>query len=228
MLKLIPILFLFSAALHAGENLIKNGSLNEGEEMPLHWEKADGLISFYMKEKGRGRIIKLDTAVARSQALAWAKTLLKDPKAKAPKPKYLSAGSYATIGAVEGVMLDSDYIKAKPGQNYKLTADFKGDGTPFIWIKGFRWHPKRKGFIDAYQTRLAPESPSKTKWKTFSIGFNPTKRTPYVLKFKVRVYAYWPSGKYYFDNIRVEEIDQKEMDELVKKRGVVKEKKKSQ
>jgi hypothetical protein len=130
-------------------------------------------------------------------------------------------GQYAVIGASEGVSLDSDLINIKPGQNYKLTVDYKGEGKPIVWIKGFMYHPVRKDYVDAYQTRLVPEKPDKEKWKTFSIGFNPTAKSPKVEKIKVRLYAYWPAGIYYFDNIRVEEITPEEMAELLKKRETV-------
>jgi len=211
---------LYSMPLLAGENLIKNGNFDEGKKTALHWELADGLTSFYEKEEGHGRIVKMDTQVERQQALAWAKTFKADPSLHPPKKKPISKKSYGTIGAVEGVMLDSELIDAKPGQNYKLTADFKGEGKPFVWIKGFLMHPTRKTLVDGYQTRLEPHSASKTKWQTFSIGFNPTKN-PRITKFKVRLYAYWPNGLYYFDNIRVEEITKEEMEELIAKRSEV-------
>ncbi len=203
-----------------GENLIRHGSLDEGENTALHWEPANGLTTFYEKEEGHGRIVKMDTQVERQQALAWAKAFKADPTLKPPVKKPISKKSYGTIGGVEGVMLDSELIDAKPGQDYKLTADFKGDGKPFIWIKGFLMHPKRKTLVDGYQTRLEPGKPSKTEWRTFSIGFNPTKN-PRITKFKVRLYSYWPNGLYYFDNIKVEEITKEEMAVLVAKRSDV-------
>ncbi|MDD2599009.1 MAG: hypothetical protein PHO37_07280 [Kiritimatiellae bacterium] len=205
----------------AGENLLRNGSFDEGETTALHWEAADGLTTFYKMEEGRGRIVCLDTLVQREQALEWAKAFKADPTLKAPAKKPIAPDSYGSIGGNEGVMLDSELIQVKPGQDYKLTADFRGDGKPFIWIKGFLTHPKRKTLVDGYQTRLEPGKPSKTEWRTFSIGFNPTAKSPRIEKFKVRLYAYWPNGLYYFDNIRVEEITPEEMAELVTKRGEV-------
>lgn len=205
----------------AGENLIKNGSFDEGETTALHWEAADGLTTFYEMEEGRGRIVRMDTLVEREQALEWAKAFKAEPTLKAPAKKPIAADSYGSIGGNEGVMLDSELIDAKPGQDYKLTADFKGEGKPFIWIKGFLTHPKRQTLVDGYQTRLEPGKTSKTEWRTFSIGFNPTAKSPRIEKFKVRLYSYWPNGLYYFDNIRVEEITPEEMAELVTKRGEV-------
>jgi len=206
----------------AGENLVKNGTFDEGEPFALHWERPDGLTSFFETEEGHGRIVKMDTLVDRDQALAWAKSFKAAPTLKPPVKVPIPQDSYGSIGGNEGVMLDSELIDCKPGQDYKLTADFRGDGKPFIWIKGFLWHPTRKVLMDGYQTRLEPDSPSKTEWRTFTIGFNPTAKSPRIQKFKVRLYAYWPNGLYYFDNIRVEEISPEEMARLVANRSNVK------
>ena len=221
-MKKTAMLLLLCLPVCAGENLVKNGAFDEGEPFALHWERPDGLTSFFEKEEGHGRIVKMDTLVDRDQALAWAKSFKAAPTLKPPVKVPIPQDSYGSIGGNEGVMLDSELIDCKPGQDYKLTADFKGAGKPFIWIKGFLWHPTRNVLMDGYQTRLEPDSPSKTEWRTFTIGFNPTAKSPRIQKFKVRLYAYWPNGLYYFDNIRVEEISPEEMARLVANRSNVK------
>jgi len=215
--------FMLTGTLSAGENLVKNGTFDEGDTFASHWERADGLTSFFEAEEGRGRVVKMDTLVDRDQAMEWAKAFKADPSLKPPEKKPIAPSSYSSIGGNEGVMLDSEFIDCKPGQNYKLCVDFKGDGKPFVWVKGFLWHAKRNAFVDGYQTRLEPGSPSKTEWRTFSIGFNPTAKSPKIQKFKIRLYAYWPNGLYYFDNVRVEEISPEEMTTLVEKRQTVNE-----
>ena len=57
------------------------------------------------------------------------------------------------------------------------------------------------------------------QWQTFSIGFNPTAKSPNTEFMKVRIYVYWPVGVCYFDNVRIEEISKEEMEELVKQRS---------
>ena len=223
MSRTVSALFIaLSCPLFAGQNLIKNGSFDEGEKYAEHWERPDGLTSFFEAEEGRGRIVKMDTMVDRDQALEWATAFKADPTLKPPAKKPIDPKSYGSIGGNEGVMLDSELIDCKPGQNYKLSADFKGDGKPFVWIKGFLMHPTRNVLVDGYQTRLEPKSHSKTEWRTFSIGFNPTAKSPKIQKMKIRLYAYWPNGTYYFDNVRVEEITPEEMAQLVEKRSDVK------
>ena len=208
--------------LFAVENLVKNGTFDEGEATASHWEPANGLTTFFETEEGRGRMVKMDTLVEREQAMAWAQAFQADPTLKPPAKTPIAPTSYGSIGGNEGVMLDSEFIDCKPGQDYKLTADFKGAGKPFVWIKGFLWHPTRKAWADGYQTRLEPGSVSKTEWRTFSIGFNPTAKSQRIQKFKIRLYAYWPNGLYFFDNVRVEEITPEEMARLVAKRSEVK------
>ena len=206
----------------AGQNLVLNGTFDEGTNSAAHWEAADGLTTFYETEEGRGRIVKMDTLVDRKQALDWYKAFKADPTLKPPAKTPIAPASYGSIGGNEGVMLDSEFIDCKPGQDYKLTADFKGAGKPFVWIKGFLWHPTRKTWVDGYQTRLEPDKVSTSEWHTSSIGFNPTAKSPRIQKFKIRLYAYWPNGLYYFDNIRVEAITPEEMAQLAAKRGDVK------
>jgi len=204
--------------LSAQVNLLANGNFDQGEDVAAHWEAANGLTVFFEFEQGRGRIVKMDTAVERNQALEWEKAFRSDPTLKPPVKKLPNKSGFNSIGGNEGVMLDSEFIDCRPGQDYKLTVDFKGDGKPFVWIKGFLWHSRRNEFVDGYQTRLEPGSPSRSEWRTFAIGFNPTRKSPNIRKFKVRLYAYWPNGLYYFDNVRVEEITPEEMAELVAER----------
>ena len=202
----------------AAANLLPNGTFDEGKTAPVHWERADGLTSFWITEKGRGRILKLDSRPERKQVLAYQAERKKNPSAPPPKPILAKAPYYSSIGGNEGVMIDSDLIPVKPGQNYKLTVDARGNSKPFVWIKGFRKHPKRDVLIDSYQTRLHAYPLSEKEWRTFSIGFNPTAKSPHTQLMKVRVYVYWPAGVCCFDKIRLEEISGDEMKKLVKER----------
>ncbi len=211
---------LFFSGATAGENLIANGSFEKGVKTPDNWEKANGLTSFYVDEEGHGRVVKLDTRVGRDQAVDWMKKFKENPAAPPPAPEF-PENELATVAAEEGAWLDSDLIDVKPGQNYKLSVEYKGSGAPIVWIKGFLMNPRRKEYSDGYQTRLVPDNPDPKAWKSYSIGFNPTARSPKVEKMKVRIYAYWPPGIYFFDNVKIEEITQEEMEELVRKRALL-------
>lgn len=206
--------------LSAGENLLPNGNFDEGERKATNWETPDGLTSFWISEDGRGRVLKMDTRVSNAQVLEWKNKRKIDSTVKPPEPIFPEEPLKTVANeTVEGVALDSILISVKPGQNYKLSIDYKGKLSPIIWIKGFRKHPSRDYYTNAYQTRLVPAGGKENEWKTYSIGFNPTARSPETIKIKVRIHPYWPPALYYFDNVRVEEITQEEMHELVKKRA---------
>jgi hypothetical protein len=203
-MRFICLLFV-GLSVFAGENLLLNGNFDKGKNGADKWEKVDNLTSFWCQEKGRGRILKLDSRVDRKQALAWQKILKSKPDSKAPAPRF-PKNKYAAIGGNEGAVIDSELIDVIHGQTYKLSVDIKGKCGMFVWIKGFMMHPRRKHLTDCYQTRLIPHDSSSKEWKTFSITFNPTKRMPRTSKMKVRIFVYWPLGIAYFDNVRIEKI----------------------
>ncbi|MCP3968560.1 MAG: hypothetical protein GY750_14940 [Lentisphaerae bacterium] len=200
---------------HGAANLLPNGNFDKGEKQAASWEHIDGLTSFWEYEKGRGRILKVDSRVSRKQALAWKQQQKKNPGAKPPYP----SKKLQCVASMEGVTLDSGLIDVEPGQNYKLSVDYRGRFKPIIWIKGFMFHPGSKMLTDCYQTRLVPENDDPEKWKTFSIDFNPTQRISGTCKIKVRIFGYWAPGIYYFDNVRIEKISPEEMAKFVSKRS---------
>ena len=184
------------------------------------WEKANGLTTFWEKDPFRGRIARLDSRIEARQAMAWEETLRRNPSAAArpPKPMLAKAPYYSAIGGDHGVLLDSVLFAVEPGQDYRLTVDVRGTAGAYVWIKGFRRHPKRDMLLDCYQTRLDATRPSPEEWRTISIGFNPTAKSPATTLMKVRLYAFWPVGVVYFANVRLEKITSEEMAELVKER----------
>jgi len=205
--------------LSAGENLLPNGNFDEGEGNATNWEKPDGLTSFWASEEGRGRVLKMDTRVSNDQVLEWKNKRKIDSTLKPPEPIFPKEPLQTVANeTVEGVALDSIMMTVKRGQNYKLSVDYKGKLSPIIWIKGFRKHPRKDFYTNSYQTRLVPEGGTENEWKTYSIGFNPTERSPETIKMKVRIHPYWPPAVYYFDNVRVEEITPAEMQKMVKER----------
>ncbi len=45
-------------------------------------------------------------------------------------------------------------------------------------------------------------------WKQFTGVFHPTKYRPNVDEFKIMLFAYYPAGVAWYDNIRVEAVDE--------------------
>lgn len=70
-------------------------------------------------------------------------------------------------------------------------------------------------FIKKYKYRGQLSSiagSSASEWRTFSRRerpFRPTENTPDVRYVRVLLYAYWPPGLYYFDNVRLSELPEK-------------------
>ena len=216
----VGLLLLPAGILFAGENLLPNGDFETGKNNATGWEVPDGLTSFWCRDPERGRVLKLDTRPLRTQVVQWWELRKKNPEAVPPEP-IIPHDELDSVAANEGTFIDSGFIPVKPGQNYKLTVDYKGKYKPFVWIKGFMIHPRRKIPVDSYQTRLEPIGAHEKEWRTYSIGFNPTARMPRTDRMKVRIYAYWQPGIYYFDRVKVEEITPEEMAVLVKKREEV-------
>ncbi len=214
-------IFGMTVAVAAGENLLPNGDFELGTDAPTGWDVADGLTSFWVMTPDRGRILKLDSRPRREQVLTWWKLRERNTKVTPPVPD-IPVRELDSVGANEGTFIDSQFIAVKPGQNYKLTVDYKGKYKPFVWIKGFMIHPKRGFPVDCYQTRLEPAGEHENEWRTYSIGFNPTAKMSKTDRVKVRIYAYWRPGIYYFDNVRIEEITPQEMAVLIGKRGEMK------
>src|SRR5262249_61788217 len=66
---------------------------------------------------------------------------------------------------------------------------------------------------DKYRGQLSSiAGSSPNEWRTFSRRqqpFRPTENTPDVRYVRVLLYAYWPPGVYYFDNVRLTEAPDK-------------------
>ncbi|MDD5697129.1 MAG: hypothetical protein PHH77_00800 [Victivallaceae bacterium] len=194
-----------SSRVFAGENLLPNGNFDAGENAALYWETVDNLTSFWVTEKGRGRVLKLDSRVDRHQALARRAELKTNPAAR-PPAAIIPQQPLKSIGANEGAVLDSDLIAVVPGQSYTLSVDIKGHCGIIVWIKGFMPHPRRKQLTDCYQTRLNVKDGSPNAWKTYSMTFNPTRHMPRTSKMKVRIFVYWPVGVACFDRVQITKI----------------------
>jgi hypothetical protein len=96
------------------------------------------------------------------------------------------------FGADEGAF--QEYLQGKTAG--KLPDRSRGFES---FIHKYKW----KGQLSS----LAGSSP--TEWKTFSrraMPFRPTANTPDVRFVRVMLYAYWPPGVYYFDNVKLYEV----------------------
>jgi len=223
MILAFAFLLLGSAQL-AKKNLVPNGDFEKGKRaVPLHWQRPDGLCSFWVRDKKReGYCLKIDTDVLKDQYRARQKELKKRPLAPPPKKKPTKGKKFLTVAAFEGVAYYSDWIAVKPNITYTLSVDVrveKGRKTPKVFVKGYIEDKKRPpGYRRRVQYKKFLDCPASTEWKTFSMSFNPTSHTPKVKWIRVMLYAYWPPGTYYFDNVRVFPAEKEKAKKLSSKR----------
>lgn len=196
-----------------GENLIRNGTFEKGRTSPDAWDKADGLLSFWHREPDGNRCIRMDTDVYEKQALAWIEKFKAGaPAAQAPRKTPTRGPKYNTMAGTYGVKLYSDYIPVKPGAAYRISVDAKGSMQgmffPKVFVKAYgppaadRFGKQER---ELYRCYLACRVQGMDRWQHFSRVFHPTKLTPTARKMRVMIFAYWPPGEYYFDNVRIYE-----------------------
>lgn len=196
-----------SLSLRAEEPLVKNGGFDKvdpnDKTKPLGWEKPDGLGVRWIDEKGRGKVICMNTAVSEI-ALEEQRKKRGITAWRNPKP------SSSPVAAYYGLSFYSIPFKIKPGQAYRVSFDFKSfkpAGGGKLWVRGygeFRGRLRRM-----YETYI-PCRTKDAKWIHISQCFHPTKHSKKVTVLKVMLFAYWPPGKYYYDNIKIAPVSEKE------------------
>lgn len=110
--------------------------------------------------------------------------------------------------AVEGVVFKSEFVPCEPGGRYRLRCDLKGTGTTVIvFVEAY--DPQ---YIDRpqgdYRTQ-AVRTGSPKEWKTFEDTFQirrSRKSTAVISKMQVKVFAYYPQGEVWLDNLILEPL----------------------
>lgn len=197
---------------------------------PKGWAHPDDFTSFWLKdaEAGHGKAIMLDTDVSETEAKKRQGEMREaadkgGPVPAAKKKTALSdAQEYDAIGATYGVSFYSEKFVCKEKQAYKVTFDFKGpSGGAKLWVRA--WGPlggeDRRRFETIVNCRTKGDG-----WRHFEQAFHPSRRPMKkddinfieVTYMRIMLFAYWPRGQYYFDNIKVEEIDDAEYARLKK------------
>lgn len=190
-----------------GKNLVQNGSFEEGEDSPLHWDRVDGLCTFWVADEKRGgKCIKMDTDVLLSE-FRQRREEMKGKNPPPAKPKTPPAGKgYDTVAAHDGVSLCSDIVSVEEGAAYRLSVDFReGPGkrrskVPKVFVIGYLSlkGEMRRGY------KVYKNCAGSGDWQAFTLEFNPTKSSPQIQWVRVKLFAYWPPGVYFFDNVRIE------------------------
>jgi hypothetical protein len=204
---------------------------------PKGWAHPDNYCILWIKDAmapEHGKVIMLDTdheqfVAYRSQAQLRA--ALAAGKPLPPPPEPARGSGYDAIGGNNGVPYYSEKFACKPNQAYKISFDFKGaSGGAKVWVRGWKFlageeRHRYDTFVNCYVKG--------TDWRHFEQAFHPGRRlgpkdkhtdTPEQKEknavyesmdyLRVMLYAYWPLGQYWFDNIKIEEISDEEYKRL--------------
>jgi hypothetical protein len=201
-----------AAAPTRGPNLVANGGFESGAKHPDGWDRLDGLTTFRVaSESPTGKCLKMDTDVYHNQWVEWRAEWKAGAEPEAAPPKTPTAGpKYDTVAGLYGVEFVSAPIPVKPGRAYKVEADYRARTTDFFFPKMFI-----RGYGDVggekrvvYDAYLALRSLTKTaEWKHNVRTIRIPTAAPAPVEFvRIKLYAYWPPGVYYFDNVSMKEL----------------------
>ena len=200
----VAVVALLTSAGH-GQSVLSNGDFEQADptdaSKPAHWDKVDGLAVSWTNapDAMHGKAIRMDTAVTEEDAVAsYAKN--GETQWVFPKPQK------SPIGETYGESLYSEAIPVVPGKTYRVTFDYmseKGTGGK-LWFRGY-------SLVNEQEKRLYEgnvDCGGSGGWKQFTGIFHPTKHTPNVTEFKIMLFATFPDGVAWWDNIKVEAIDE--------------------
>jgi len=203
---LLACLLCFSAASAQPlpSSLLPNGDLEAADAAdaakPAAWGKPDGLGVQWVDsgDSSHGRAIRMDTRVTeKAMAAQWRKAGLTN-EWNIPKP------ADNPIAETYGLSLYSDPIPVRREQPYRITFDFKGpSGGAKVWVRG--WGMIRGKERRRWEIPVGCNSKG-GGWSTCSQVFFPGKFSPEVTRMRVMLFAFYPAGVYWFDNLRLEPI----------------------
>jgi len=166
-----------------GTNLVRNGgfeSPNAAGNGPADWQAVENQMSWALNPDGPGKVIKYDMDEA-------------------------TAGSY-------GLDFYSDWIEIQPWATYRFSCRYKSEGpTPKIFLKGYHAFPPQEGFPadrrETYRRQVHPGG-EKGQWNSVVADFIPEATRPdqQPTFLKVDLYAYWPKGVIYWDDIVLKQV----------------------
>jgi hypothetical protein len=194
-----------------GPELVKNGDFEKGDASPEGWQKIDGLTTFYAAEGQTGKGLKINTDVYHDEWVAWQKKV-KDGAvaADAPPPTPTKGAKYDTVAGVYGVAYFSDPIPVQPGKAYKVSVSYRGMSGgiffPKLFIRGYGDVQGEKRVV--YDAYLALRSKTQGQsWESNVRIIEIPKDAKVPVEFvRLMLYAYWPPGTYWFDNVSLKEV----------------------
>jgi len=191
------------------QSVLPNGDFEQADSAhpgkPAHWDLPDGLgvkwtdAPMINGSPAHGKAIRMDTSVS-EKALVESYTKAGLTQWVFPHPQ----GN--AIAETYGLSLYSEAIPLVPGKTYRVTFDYLAEkGTSGkLWFRAYRnvEGEKKRAYEGTIDCSGGPA------WKQFTGLFHPTKHTADATEFKVMLYAFYPAGVAWFDNIKVEAFDE--------------------
>jgi len=208
-LGFIAVAMVMMLVARADDSVLPNGDFEQADPAhpgkALHWDLIDGLGVQWTDAPtvpgapAHGKAIRMDTAQTEKAMMAsYTKAGL--TQWVFPKP------SDGPIAETYGLSLYSEAMPVVPGKTYRVTFDYLAEkGTAGkLWFRAY-------ANVDGEKKRVYEgtiDCGGSGGWKQFSGVFHPTKYRPNVDEFKIMLFAFYPPGVAWFDNVRVEAVDE--------------------
>ena len=151
-------------------------------------------------------------------------SLPENPVPDPPEREPTADPKWNTVAGMHGIHYRSAFIPLKPGAIYRFSVDARGPGgTPKVFIKGFidQTRETTEGTVvlkrNAYRAPITLHGIG-DEWRRFARVFHPARsKSTYKGKaiqpqyLRVELYAYWPPGDYFFDNVRLDIVGYEEI-----------------
>jgi hypothetical protein len=210
-MRILLVLFGLMTAVSRAQSVLPNGDFEQADPSnpakAAHWDLSDGLGVQWTKAPDmpnappHGKAIRMDTSVPEKTMMA--------SYAKAGLTQWIFPNpSNDPIGYAYGLSLYSQAVPIVPGKTYRVTFDFMGNPGVGgkLWFRAYadvNGAKKRvyEGTVDCKSTG---------KWEHMTGLFHPTRYRPNVAEFKIMLFAIAtiPNGVGWFDNVKVEAIDE--------------------
>jgi hypothetical protein len=184
-------------------NLVANGEFETVDPVdsrrPAGWALPDGLgVRWEDGGPASGRAIWLDTRISEVEMVRqWRVTGLTNTW-DIPKP----AGN--AVADTYGLSYYCDSFPVASGQVYRVRCDVHGSGGVKVWVRGYGMFRGR--LTKRYEAMMNCNGGAGV-WTPNAMAFNPTLHRPEVTEMRVMLYAYYPPGRYGFDNVVVEPVE---------------------
>ncbi len=210
--RFIPIAVLFvTLALRFGsaQNLIANGDFEQADpknpNQPAHWDTIDGLGIQWVTAPAvagappHGKAIRMNTDLSEQQ--------MNESWTKVGVTKWIIPNANGPISETYGLSLYSDPVPLVVGKAYRVTFDFMSEKETAgkVWLRGY-------GAVAGEERRLYEsiiECKNTGGWKSYTGIFHPTKHNQLLTVFRIMLFAFYPAGVCWFDNVKVEAVDER-------------------